>query len=173
MKKRIILKPGSILEIPLDKNLFSYCRVLENNTFVFYDLKLTKPMEDMEKICSSSILFITLVYMDSVKERWKKVGFLSLKNFPQEIPPMFVQNPLNLSKFKIHYPDGTIKEATKEEVIGLERFAAWEAYAIEERLSDHYAGRKNQYVEEMRNPDLYMKDVKTHPERVKKLVEGL
>ncbi|MEM7179500.1 MAG: Imm26 family immunity protein [Spirochaetota bacterium] len=173
MKKRIILRPGAVLEIPLEKKYISYCRVLESNSFAFYDLRVKKPIQDIEQILSAPVLFITLIYMDSAKERWTKVGFHSLKKSPQEIPPLFTQNVLNLKEFKIHYHDGTIKKATKEEVIGLERFAAWEAWAIEERLNDHFAGRKNKYVEEMRNPDLYRKDVKMYPERVKKLIEGL
>ncbi|MEM7184770.1 MAG: immunity 26/phosphotriesterase HocA family protein [Spirochaetota bacterium] len=171
IKKR--LKPGVILEIPIEKRCYCYARFLEDESIAFYDLKTKQPTENIETIVSSSVLFITLVYTDSVKERWNYIGHKPLEEHLLTLPPMFVQNPLNVSRFKIHYQDGSIKNATKEEVIGLERFAAWEAWAIEERLNDHFAGRKNKYVEEMRNPDLYRRDVKVYPERVKKLIEGL
>ena len=173
MKKRIYTKPGAIFEIPLEDSYYTYARALKDNAYAFYDIRCKQSEKDLGTIIASPILFITLVYKDSVKEHWQKVGFLSLEPKLLELPPMFSQDALQPNHFEIHYDDGTIKKATKEEVIGLERFAAWEAWAIEERLNDHFAGRKNQSVEEMRNPELYRNDVKVHPERVKKLIEGL
>ncbi|MEM7183196.1 MAG: immunity 26/phosphotriesterase HocA family protein [Spirochaetota bacterium] len=171
MKKRIYIKPGAIFEISLENSYYTYARALKDNAYAFYAVRYKQPEKNLTTIVSSPILFVTLVYKDSVKEHWQKIGFLRLEPTLLELPPMFSQDALQPNRFEIHYDDGTIKKANKVEVIGLERFAAWEAWAIAERLNDHFAGRKNQEVEEMRNPDLYLKNAKTYPERVKKLIE--
>jgi hypothetical protein len=75
---------------------------------------------------------------------------------------------LNKKKFNIttscKHMDNRISrtdiEATLEECKGLERFMVWEGVTIEKWLSDYYAGRKNQTVEEMINPNLWRSDRK-------------
>jgi hypothetical protein len=76
------------------------------------------------------------------------------------LPPRFIQDTFNKDKFRIVYHDRKEKEATLDECKGLERFMVWEGVTIEKRLSDYYAGRKNQIVEEMINPNLWRSNPK-------------
>ncbi len=47
--------------------------------------------------------------------------------------------------------NGVRRPATKEECKGLERSAVWTPEGIQRRLNDHYAGRKNYYIEKDEN----------------------
>jgi hypothetical protein len=77
--------------------------------------------------------------------RWPIVGHIPLED-GLRAPPQFIQDPLNLNSFSI-YENGEIRPATRSEIIGLERVVAWEPANVEDRLRDHYAGRKNKCLE--------------------------
>jgi hypothetical protein len=63
----------------------------------------------------------------------------------------FIQDELEPNKFELYDPNtGDIKPAKKVDCIGLERAAVWEAGHVEERIVDHFAGRTNKWVEDMR-----------------------
>jgi hypothetical protein len=62
----------------------------------------------------------------------------------------FIQNTLDPSKFSLYDPNtGEMTPATKEQCIGLECAAVWEAEHVVDRINDHYAGRKNKWLEQL------------------------
>ena len=77
------------------------------------------------------------------------VGNGPLENELRTPPPRFIQDALRPDQFRI-YENGKIRSATKEECLGLEREAVWDPEHVEERIRDHYAGRKNRWVESLR-----------------------
>lgn len=141
---------GSIVKIPLEDGFHTYARILKTR-FAFYDLRTKEEITDMQKIVSAPILFITAVNDYSVtRGLWLKVGKVSLEEVPVPLPPQFVQDPIIPDRFFIEHK-GVRRPATKEECYGLERASVWTPEGIQKRLNDHYAGRKNYFVEKARN----------------------
>ena len=139
---------GAIVKIPLDRGYHSYARILKSPYFAFYDFRAKEDVSDLALIVASPILFITSVSHYSVTSGlWVKVGKLPLEKTLLKIPPQFIQDSIQTDQFEIVYDDGKKKKATAEECAGLERLAVWTPESIQERLIDHYAGRKNFWVE--------------------------
>jgi hypothetical protein len=145
---------GAFLKIPLEHEFHTYAMILEDN-FAFYDIHTPEELNSKE-IITKPVLFITAVYDYAVtKGRWRKTGFtVSIEENFLTIPPRYTQDILNPDKYEI-YHNGKARPATKEECIGLEYFMVWTPEEIENRLNDHYQGRKNKYVEKMHKAELY------------------
>jgi len=144
MKRNI----GDIVKIPLGDGTHTYARVLRDASFAIYDSRVTEEVP-IEKVINRPVLFFVAVMDHAVKKgRWPIVGHFPLKDQLQP-PPMFIQEPLSKNTFSV-YENGHIRPATREECIGLERASVWEPEHVEDRLRDHYAGRKNKIVEKDR-----------------------
>jgi hypothetical protein len=141
---------GDVVMIDLGDGFHSYARVLPEALFAFYDGRFEGDIP-IVKIISLSVLFQVPVMDHAVKRgRWKIIGNAALEDFLLNPPPRFIQDPLRKDVFEIYEKGGRIRPATKDECIGLERAAVWEPTHIEDRLRDHYAGRKNKWVESLR-----------------------
>jgi len=141
---------GAIVKVPLEKGFHTYARILKYD-FAFYDFRTKEEISDLQKIVSSPILFITAVNDYSVtRGLWLKVGNLPLEERLLVTPPQFVQDPIHPDHFFL-VENGVRRPATKEECKGLERSAVWTPEGIQRRLNDHYAGRKNYYIEKDEN----------------------
>jgi len=81
--------------------------------------------------------------------RWAVVGHIALDEALMNPPPFFMQDALRKDSFSL-YQKGQIRPATKSECVGLERAAVWDPTHVEDRLRDHYAGRKNKWVESLK-----------------------
>ena len=67
------------------------------------------------------------------------------------LPLQFIQDELNPKNYQLYDPNtGQISKASKEECIGLERAAVWEAEHVEDRLRDFYSGVQNKWVEQLK-----------------------
>jgi hypothetical protein len=146
-QKRVV---GDIVRIDLGDGFNSYARVLPEALFAFYDARVTEDLA-IDRILTLPILFQVPVMDHAVKRgRWVIVGNAPLNNSLLNPPLRFMQDILNKNRFRIYEKGGKIRPATKEECIGLERAAVWEPTHIEDRLRDHYAGRKNKWVESLK-----------------------
>lgn len=147
-QRRVI---GDFLKINLPTGELGYSRVLKNASFAIYDL-VTKDLIDITEIAKQDVLFIISVYDDVVTSgRWQRIGNLPLEENLKQLPLKFIQDVLNPSKFELYDPNtGDIKPTQKTNCIGLERASVWEAQHVEERIIDHYAGKPNIWVEEMK-----------------------
>ena len=139
-KQRIIV--GSILEINIEDQYYTYAQILGEGGYAFFDYKATEKLKDYRILLKMPILFITGVYDDVVTEGyWPKVGTLELREDLQEQPMQFIQDALHPDRFEFYNPNtGEITPATKQQIRGLERAAVWEASHIEDRIRDHYNG---------------------------------
>lgn len=141
---------GAIVKIPLEKGFHTYARILKYD-FAFYDIRTKEEISNLNKIVSSAILFITTVNDYSVtRGLWLKVGNLPLEERLLTTPPQFAQDPIHPDRFFL-IENGIRRPATKEECKGLERSAVWTQEGMQRRLNDHYAGRKNYYIEKDKN----------------------
>ena len=139
-KQRIT--PGSILEININDEYYTYAQILGKASYVFFDYKTEKQLTHYEILLEKPILFITSVYNDVISEgRWLKVGKIDIRKDLEIIPMQFIQDALNPESFEFYDPNtGEIFPATKNQVKGLERAAVWEATHIEDRIKAHYDG---------------------------------
>jgi len=142
---------GSILEIDLGNGYFNYAQII-NDDILFFDVYVKEKLDDITSLDSKSPLFFLGVYDDIVtKGRWKIVGKLPIKDAYKNVPLKFIQDAIDKSRIDIYNPNtGEIKKGTKKQAEGLECAAVWEAEHVESRLRDHYAGRENIWVNQLK-----------------------
>ena len=158
---------GAIVKVPLEKGFYRYGRILQGTSFAFYDIRSKEGQIDLAKIVSSPVLFIISVSNYAVTDgRWAKIGKLPLEKEFDFLPPRYTQDLLSPDKFKIIYSNGTVKQATRKECSGLERFAVWQPQQVEERLSDYFAGRKNRHLEQLNSDDSLAEQLPKHKQKI-------
>jgi Immunity protein 26 len=146
-RKRIA---GDIIRVDLGDGFHTYARVLEEALFAFYDARVADELA-IDRIIALPILFkITVMDKAVTNGRWAVVGNTPLDDALLDLPPFFMQDILRKDPFSIYEKGGTIRPATKEECLGLERAAAWDATHVEDRLRDYYAKRKNKWLESLK-----------------------
>lgn len=143
---------GDVVKIDLGDGFYSFARVLADATFAVYDCRTQDDLV-VDSIVSRPILFQVPVMDSAVKRgRWKILGSAPLEEQLRVPAPRFMQDVLKPTSFSISQM-GKIRPATREECVGLECEAVWEAPHVEERIRDHYAGRKNYWVESLKIKD--------------------
>jgi len=141
-------KPGTIVLIDLGDGYHAYARELHHPFVAIYDTRTIEPMEP-DQIISQPFLFILAVF-DKAFIRWQKVGYVPLIPNELAVPDRFIQDVVNPGDCRIVDVDGWEHPATIEECIGLEAAAIWDSDEVEDRIRDHYAGRKNVWLESLK-----------------------
>ena len=141
---------GSIIEIKLNNGVFAYAQDVDAD-ILFFDFFSDSPLNDFSILCNKKPLFFLGVYNDVVTSgKWKKVGKLPIKQEYQLTPFKFIQDSLNPNNFELYNPNtGEITKATREQCVGLECAAVWEAEHVEDRLRDYFDGKPNKWVEQI------------------------
>lgn len=140
--------PGGIVKVLFDKKWHTYARILNYGDLAFYDCKTQEEINDLQHITSKPILFACIVNINGVqKGQYPIIGELpleeELKNSIYYLTPAVGSDQYRISD------NGEIRNASKEECIGLELGAVWDPVHIDIRLTDHYAGRENQMLKAM------------------------
>ena len=149
----IRFKPGLLLRVPLDDGMHTYGRMLARKPYMaFHDFRTREETPDPVEVAKSPVLFVVVTSAASVKEEgWDPLGVVPLDEVDTPIPPSFRQDPDNPKDLKIVDALGNERVATVEECLGLENWGVgWHADHIQDRLNDHYAGRENIWVEQVR-----------------------
>lgn len=149
-KQRITL--GSILEINIKNEYFTYAQILTEADCAFFDYKTKERLTDLSVLEKADVLFIVAVYDHAITTgRWAKIGTLNIRQSLKNKPMKYIQDSLNPEKFELYDPNtGNTKPARKEDCIGLEKAAVWEPEHVEQRIADHYEGKPNVWVEKMK-----------------------
>lgn len=152
--KRQRRREGDIHRIDLGDGTHVYAREGKFSVSAFYDARVTEELP-IDEIVKLPILFHLSVMDVAIKQgRWKIVGNRSLDEAPlPDPPPQFIQDAIHKKHFRITFRNGTIRNATREEIEGLERCAIWFPEHVEGRLLDHYEGRTNWVVEGLKLRD--------------------
>ena len=142
---------GAIVKIPLKDNEHSYAVVLPKACFGVFDVKTNQAL-DIGEIYSKKILFIVAVYNAAVTSgRWEKIGKVELDERFETLPMHFIQDPINPTLFRKYNPNtGEMFPATKQDCLGLECAAVWQAEHVEDRIWDYHLGRENKWVQLLR-----------------------
>lgn len=145
MGKRQQITTGSILEINIRNQYFTYAQILTEADYAFFDYKSEKRLTDFSVLNEVDILFIVAVYDKVITQgHWLKVAKLDLRENFKVKPMKFIQDAIYPEKFELYDPNtGEIRPAPKTECKGLERASVWDAEHVEERIFDHYEGRMN------------------------------
>lgn len=156
MGKRQQRTIGAVVRIDLGNGYYCFARILEHSTFAFYDYLSKEKETEISLIISKPILFILAVYNDIITHgRWEKIGKYELEKELLTLPLEFIQDPINLSKFSLYNPNtGEMIDAKKEDCYGLECAAVWDAEHVEDRIRDHYAGKPNIWLEQLKIKDV-------------------
>lgn len=138
---------GAIVKVDLGDGSHSYAQILKNSNFAFYDIRSKGEVTNPHELRSAPIAFVVSVYDDAVtKGRWQKVISLPLDPRVTVLPQKFIQDPMDPNRFEIYDPNtGQTRPAKRDECIGLERAAVWEARQVEERLREHFEGRASKW----------------------------
>jgi hypothetical protein len=147
--KRQKRKKGDVLQIDLGDGFHSYARVLEEALFAFYDSRTANDLPVDQIIFCPILLSIAVMNHAVTRGRWKIVGHIPLEETLVVPRPRFIQDALKPESFSI-YERGAIRPATREECIGLECAAVWDPTHAEDRIRDHYLGRKNKWLESLK-----------------------
>jgi hypothetical protein len=149
-KSKVRRNVGDVVAIPLGDGTYGFGRVLLEPLMAFYDLKEGN-IPDLEKIIAAPTAFVVYVMNHAVTDgSWPVVGSASLdENLLVE--PLFFKKDRISQRLSI-YRDSTGEEtpATPEQCEQLECAAVWEPAHIIDRLIDHFAGRRNKWVESLR-----------------------
>lgn len=140
---------GAVLKVPLDDGWHSYAWTLPEVDFALFDLRAEADIPLSEVIARPIAFRVGVNGSAYLNSRWLRVGKVSPP--PEVLAPMpkFIRDPIT-GRFKI-YLFGDIRPATREECVGLERCAVWAPEHVEDRLRDHFVGRRNKWGRVARN----------------------
>lgn len=143
-QRRVI---GGVLKVPLGGRWHAYAWTLPEVDFALFDLRTDAEMPAAE-VVTHPVAFRVMVnasaYLDGL---WPRIGKVAP---PPEVlapVPTFIQDQFT-GQFSI-YLAGDIRSATRAECIGLECCAVWAPEHVEDRLRDHFAGRRCKWIEPM------------------------
>jgi len=141
---------GSAFKIPLTDNTHSYGIILEKASVAIFKIKTNNSLP-ISEILKEDVLFIVAVYNSAITSgRWEKIG----KTPPDErftiLPLNFIQDSINPEHFEIYDPNtGQITKSSRENCLGLECAAVWEAEHVETRILDHFNGKENAWMKQL------------------------
>jgi hypothetical protein len=148
MIKKQKINPGDVFKIDLKNGKYVFGRVLKNPLYAFYDLQ-AETIPSLDYILSRPVLFKVWVMKYAItKNVWEVIGHRPLEIDLETSPRFFKQD--GISKKLSIYHESKETPASIHECEGLECAAVWDPNHIEDRLRDHFAGRKNKWVESLK-----------------------
>ena len=149
MKKSQRRVVGAILKVPLGDGTHVYTQTLPEADFAFFFI-CTSSKLDTKTVISKPVLFRVAVHKSAwTGGRWERIGKEDVSEELMKPVPTFIQDALNPNHYQI-YLSGNIRDATKEECIGLECCAVWDPDHVEGRIRAHYSGVDSKWVESMK-----------------------
>lgn len=147
-QRRVI---GGVLKVPLGDGWHAYAWTLPEVDFALFELRTGAEMSAAEVVTHPFAFRVGVngaAYLDG---RWPRIGKVTP---PPEVlapVPTYIQDQFT-GQFAI-YLAGDIRPATRAECIGLECCAVWAPEHVEDRLRDHFAGRRCKWIESLVAPD--------------------
>lgn len=144
------LNAGDLIKVAFKEGVHTYARVLVEGSCAFYDCASTVDREDYDSIIASEVLFVTHVFMKTVKEG----NWIILINIPLDqdlnafYPRYFNPAPQNRENvnfyevYKTEIEDAIEKDWIKTGRIQLDGVA--QHFHIEKRIRDYYDRKPNE-----------------------------
>ncbi|RKS73202.1 hypothetical protein BZB76_3892 [Actinomadura pelletieri DSM 43383] len=146
--------PGGVLKVVTESGDVAYAVFMRKSSTAFYaEAALTEVRREGRRrryVFTGPPLFITWVANAAyAKGRWGRVlGKVHPDDLPDD-PVYFRQDSVTLEHCWLvdHRTGLDIRPADPHECVGLEPAAAWDDIHVESRITDHYAGRPNDFFE--------------------------
>jgi hypothetical protein len=147
---------GSIVKIPFASNKVAFGLVLREPLVAIFDQQFDMgEVPDLSTLVVSPVAFELMVMNYAITQgRWVVVGRVSIPDNLRS-PPAFCKQDLFTGKLSIYQEVDELaplyeRDATLDECRGLETAAVWDPEHVEDRIRDHFAGRPNAWVEQLR-----------------------
>ena len=145
-------REGDLLKIDLGDDRHSYAQVAAEPLIVFFDGSFTHDLPP-DQIASLPVLFRIWVANHAIKRgRWAVAGraVLTLQDRKE---PFFYKQDVITGRLTLYHSSfaqtNWERAATLAECGGLENAAVWEPEHVEDRLRDHYAGKRNKWLDSL------------------------
>ncbi len=141
---RIIKKPGDVFKIPLSEGLFGYAQWLADGTARYF-LAAHSVEASLNEVLSLPVAFRVFTFKDTPNRYgWVKIGNAPIP--PELIPPQSYAKKDQISGKLSIYFEGNERQATAEELKGLETAAVWAHPHIVERLEAQLRGKESMFL---------------------------
>jgi hypothetical protein len=127
---------------------YVFCIALPEADFVFFDHRSSTPEAPRDLLKLPQLFRVSVHKSAWNKGRWLRVGVLEVPEDLLQPVPRFMRDALKTDQYSI-YLNGNVRPASRNECLGLERASVWEPEHVESRLSDHYAGKPNVWVQQL------------------------
>lgn len=155
-RRRVKRVPGSVVKIPLDDNNVAFGLVLKEPLVAVFDRQFCiKEQPHSLALLNTPVAFIVMVMNYAITDgRWPVIDHVPI---PEQLAtaPRFCKQDIISGKLSIYQEIEELaphyeRPATLMECVGLEKAAVWDPEHVEDRLRDHFAGRSNVWVEQLR-----------------------
>jgi hypothetical protein len=154
--KRVRRTEGSVVKIPLGDRKAAYGLVLKEPLVAIFDRQFDEAAAPSPEALLATMIAFRLMVMNHAltQGRWPVIARVRVPERLQ-IPPPFCKQDEVTGKLSIYHEIEQLaplyeRDATLDECRGLETAAVWEPEQVEERIRDHFAGRPNAWVEQLR-----------------------
>lgn len=146
---RVKRRVGDVVEIHLGDGRRAYGLVLKAPLIAFFDVWSTQRLSVDEILAHPIVFSIWVMYSPINEGEWEVIGHIDVPTSINQRPPFFKKDAITGKLFITH--DGAEEiPAALQDVQGMECAAVWSAEHVVERLNDHFAGRPNLAVEQMK-----------------------
>ena len=150
MAKRVKRQPGNVLRIPLSDGDHGYGFERPHGLVTVVDSKGKADLSP-EHIVQLTPLFTIFVMDRAIKSgRWPVIGHVELSESWLTPVKFFRQDQLKPERLSIACSDGTEFPSDLKGIEGLEKAAVWSAEHVEDRITDHFAGRPNPWLQALK-----------------------
>ncbi|MEE1866844.1 Imm26 family immunity protein [Pseudomonas auratipiscis] len=151
---RQIITPGTILEVFLSETLYAYGQVVSRSEIAFFDYigKQITDLSELDSVLNDTLFIIPVMNSAITRGRWKKIAKRPLREAFLSPRDYFVVDQISKSIQIYRSSDDSMRPGTAKQAMQLECAAVWSAEHVEDRLRDHYLGKKNMWLEQLREP---------------------
>lgn len=155
-KKRIRRTEGAVVKIPLGAGKAGYGLVLKEPLVAIFDHEADEGKNpDISTLVEGGVAFILMVMNRAITDgRWPVIAHVQVPAHLQK-PPAFCKQDQITGELSVYQEIEDLaphyeRAGRPGECQGLETAAVWEPEHIEDRMRDHFAGRSNVWVEQLR-----------------------
>ena len=140
--------PGNVVAVPLEEGGYGFGVVITPSLTGFFNIKSDEP-EMPSNIEKAELLFSIWVMNRAIsKNHWKVIGEIEIPK-TYDLNPWFYKFDFISKKYSLTKDGGDEAPATLEECKKHECAAVWDPEHVESRLTDHFAGRENDWVKQL------------------------
>lgn len=150
-RRKSVPREGSLIRIPLGGGKCAFARVLAQFQIAAYDHQAPEDQPPSDAVYGAPVLFkITVMKTALNSGRWPVVDERPLEDALAQPIEYYMKDKLS-GRFSVYRSsDGHTRPSTFEECRGMEAAAVWDPEHVEDRLRDHFEGRANKWVAQLR-----------------------